>query len=265
MDYLLLWPRLFFIVLERNYIMKYQRQALQQLRGHWLALIALLFISKCLGSLVMELFIGYNSLLMTILSSLISVFVITILTIGFNFGAWKVANGDYPTLNLVFAGFKKNNYAPLVELGFIKSILMALITFLATLVYLPQFGIDKLIQYNVNMSNLLMQVLQQISNGKVNNNLLNLTVLICVVMFVLIIFLGAYFDVLFFAKIAHSQWSLKDVLVNTNRKLRNKWQKLIWLQVTFIPWYLTSIFTFSLSLIFVIPFNQVALAIFYKE
>lgn len=245
--------------------MKYQRYALQRLRGHWLALIALLFISKCLGSLLMDFFVGYNSLLTTILSSLMTVFVITILMIGFNFGAWKVANDQYPTLNLVFAGFKKDNYSTLVELGFIKSILMEIITFLATLIFLPQFGIVKIIQYNVNLGSLLLEVLQQISRGKINNNLLNLTLLICIVMFILIIFVGAYFNVLFFAKIAHSQWSLKDVFINTNHALRNNWRKLIWLQVTFIPWYLTSIFTFSLSLIFVIPFNQVALAIFYKE
>ncbi|MBU3851537.1 MAG: DUF975 family protein [Candidatus Paralactobacillus gallistercoris] len=245
--------------------MKYQRQALQKLRGHWLALIALLFVSKCLGSLLMELLTGGNSLFMTVLSALLSVFVIAILTLSFNFGAWRVAKNDYPTLNLIFAGFKRDYYAVLVELSFIQMIVMELVTLLATLAYVPKLGITKVIQYNVNTGSLLMQVLQQISNGKINPTLLSFTMLMSVVMLLLSLFVGAYFDILFFAKIAHPQWTLRDVFVNTNRALRGKFKQLLWLQITFIPWYLTSILTLSLSLIFVAPFNQVALAVFYEE
>ena len=245
--------------------MQYQRKALQKLHGYWLSLISFLILSKCLGSLIMELFSTGESLFNVLFSALLSVFLVAIFEISFNFASWNVVNNKYPSLGLLFKGFKNQYYSVLVEINFIKFIFIGICTFLCSLAYVSKFGIVKLIQYNLNFGNLLIKVVSQITNGQINYSLLSLATLICCVMLILELFIGAYFNLLFFAKISNPIWSLKDIFIRTYNSMHNNWWNLIKLQLSFIPWYLTCLFTFSITLIFVIPFNQVALAIFYKD
>ncbi|MCR4924014.1 MAG: DUF975 family protein [Lachnospiraceae bacterium] len=80
-----------------------------------------------------------------------------------------------------------------------------------------------------------------------------------------VIILNIYLSQAEFLYLDDPEKSFKDMLTESYRLMKGNVFRYILLNLSFIPWYIFAVFTFGSGLIFVMPYHQTALSVFYRN
>lgn len=224
----------------------FRSNAREALRGNW--------FKACVAGILASMFGGANNY-----------------GISFNFGTQvPTEGGEDVTASLLNAAATPGMEASLpFIIGFTISFILVSIIFLfiscAVSVGYCQFNLDLVDGSKLNVGSLFSRF-RQAKTAVWANILVAVRILVGLILFVIpgIVMMYSY-AMVNFVMAEHPEYTAKEALAESRRIMRgNRW-KLFCLELSFIGWMFLSALTFGIALIWVVPYQNAAIASFYRE
>ncbi|WP_423252933.1 DUF975 family protein [Melissococcus plutonius] len=245
---------------------QHRKQAREFLQNQWgmMAWITFLsfFIPGCIGFLINQLFIrSFGSSIINILCGL---FIFFAITYGTYFCALQVIKGKRVMPNMLMAVFDKKFYGPLFLINLIQFFvekLLSLITLLPVFLILGSNAYFAFIMFNrpqiekvpthfPNYTNMALLVIFI---------LLYLVILICIS-----IFIKGIFQFSVWLKFDDMTANINEIFKNALYLIKGRFWQYVWLQFSFVGWYIVGFLTIGIGLLWIVPYHNVAISSFYK-
>lgn len=244
----------------------YKLSARQSLTGQWGTMVGIQLITFVIGILISSvLLVPFNGNEGT--SSAASTIVSLLITFGFGYGltyaCLEVVRGRKANFEMLFVIFKKERYLPAVLLNITTTIIDTIVSFIFMLPVIILGGISFISLLTVSSGNIgearnLAELLMGMSGL-----LILIFLVMAIILFLVTLMLSAYFQMLTLVRLDNPSLSLGEVYTETNRLLTGKWGEIIKLELSFVWMYFLGLFTFTIAYLWIIPYQQAAVATFY--
>ncbi|WP_414735060.1 DUF975 family protein [Carnobacterium divergens] len=239
----------------------FRKAARTTLKGQWgtFALLTLLsglinyFITAILGALFHD-----NSTIIW----LSGIFLTFAFSYGLYIAALRTVRGEKAEVSMLFNVFSEGRYVPMLLINIVSKVVSFIISFIIFIPAISVVGIGAVIALVFTSGTGVSMSQDAVATGGIGA-LLGLTTILTLIALGFSLIIGAYFQIAVQARYDFPQLGFGDLFKYVNQLLKGKIWSLFVLQLSFIGWYLISMVGLFIPLLWVFPYNQVAITEFY--
>lgn len=174
--------------------------------------------------------------------------------------ALKVLRGKKVEVGMLMSIFDGKYYLPMLLLNLIETLINFLLNLIILLPILITYGgaLYFSLMFNTN-SALTVQ-----NNIGTDLGLAILLLIMAGLMFFISTFVSGVFQFGVWTKIDNPEWGIKEILSYSFALMNGRFGQYFLLQLSFIGWYIIGSLAIGIGLLWVIPYNNVAVASFYE-
>lgn len=248
---------------------QHRENARAALNNQWGTMALITLLSAVIGSIISSVVksiigttAGYSSTSASgnVINFLLENFIFFAITYGTYYCALQVIRGEKVKVGMLMTVFQTKYYLPLLIINLIQYVVNFLIglIFLLPILFTSGIGIYFSLMFNI------MPVTE--IQEKFTNSLFLALMLITASIFVafLGIFIGGVFQFAVWTKLDYPEIKVKTALSYGLTLMKGRFGQYILLQLSFIGWFILGVLALLIGLLWVIPYNQVAVASFYR-
>ena len=195
-----------------------------------------------------------------IISFLLQNFIFFAITYGTYYCALQVIRGQRVNAGMLMTIFQSKYYVPLLLINLIQYLVNFLIGLVVLLPILFTSGVG--IYFSLMFNTMSVNRIQENFAG---NLFLALSILAASVLVAFLgIFISGVFQFAVWTKLDYPELGIGTALRYGVKLMQGRFGQYILLQLSFIGWYILGILALFIGLLWVIPYNQVAVASFYR-
>ncbi|MBP2099972.1 DUF975 family protein [Enterococcus rivorum] len=218
-------------------------------------------ISSVIGSIVKSI-IGYSpdSASGNIINFLLDNFIFFAITYGTYYCALQVIRGKKVESSMLLTVFQSKYYIPMLIINFIQYVVNFLVGLIVLLPVLLTSGVG--LYFSLMFNVMSVEKLQENLAGSL---FLALTIVIASVLVSFLgIFISGVFQFAVWTKLDYPELGIGTALRYGLKLMQGRFGQYILLELSFIGWFILGILALFIGLLWVIPYNQVAVASFYR-
>lgn len=239
--------------------------ARRALDGQWGIMAWLTFLGVVLQSfltlIVQNLFSGENQVFQSSFAAvLLQIFVLFALSYALYYAALKVLRGEKVRVNILMSVFQGKYYGPLFVVNLLQKVLERVIGLLFLLPIL--FGAGTTLYFKLMFNTVTPEEIQTFF---LNDFSFFLAFGVATILIFLIgLFVSGVFQFAVWLRFDNPELPIMMALKQALYLMKNRFWQYLCLQFSFIGWYIVGFLAIGIGLLWVIPYNYVALASFYQ-
>ncbi|NSS03896.1 DUF975 family protein [Enterococcus faecalis] len=238
------------------------RRALDEQWGimAWLTFLGVV-LQSFLTSIVQNLFSGENQVFQSSFAAvLLQIFVLFALSYALYYAALKVLRGEKVRVNILMSVFQGKYYGPLFVVNLLQKVLERVIGLLFLLPIL--FGAGTTLYFKLMFNTVTPEEIQTFF---LNDFSFFLAFGVATILIFLIgLFVSGVFQFAVWLRFDNPELPIMMALKQALYLMKNRFWQYLCLQFSFIGWYIVGFLAIGIGLLWVIPYNYVALASFYQ-
>ncbi|EGO8565007.1 DUF975 family protein [Enterococcus faecalis] len=244
---------------------QHRANARRALDGQWGIMAWLTFLGvvlqSFLTSIVQNLFSGENQVFQSSLAAvLLQIFVLFALSYALYYAALKVLRGEKVRVNILMSVFQGKYYGPLFVVNLLQKVLERVIGLLFLLPIL--FGAGTTLYFKLMFNTVTPEEIQTFF---LNDFSFFLAFGVASILIFLIgLFVSGVFQFAVWLRFDNPELPIMMALKQALYLMKNRFWQYLCLQFSFIGWYIVGFLAIGIGLLWVIPYNYVALASFYQ-
>lgn len=244
---------------------QHRANARRSLDGQWGIMAWLTFLGvvlqSFLTSIVQNLFSGENQVFQSSFAAvLLQIFVLFALSYALYYAALKVLRGEKVRVNILMSVFQGKYYGPLFVVNLLQKVLERVIGLLFLLPIL--FGAGTTLYFKLMFNTVTPEEIQTFF---LNDFSFFLAFGVATILIFLIgLFVSGVFQFAVWLRFDNPELPIMMALKQALYLMKNRFWQYLCLQFSFIGWYIVGFLAIGIGLLWVIPYNYVALASFYQ-
>lgn len=248
---------------------QHRENARGALNNHWGTMVWITFLSIIITSVISSVIqtilggtVGYssNSVSGNVIDFLLNNFIFFAITYGTYYCALQVIRGRKAETSMLMTVFQSKYYIPMLLINFIQYLVNFLISLVVLLPVLLTSGLS--IYFSLMFNTTAVSSIQENFTGGL---LLAFTVVVAAVFVAFLgIFISGVFQLAVWTKLDYPDMKVGTALRHGLKLMQGRFGQYILLQLSFVGWFILGALTFFIGLLWVIPYNQVAVASFYQ-
>ncbi|WP_270908982.1 DUF975 family protein [Enterococcus faecalis] len=244
---------------------QHRANARRALDGQWGIMAWLTFLGvvlqSFLTSIVQNLFSGENQVFQSSFAAvLLQIFVLFALSYALYYVALKVLRGEKVRVNILMSVFQGKYYGPLFVVNLLQKVLERVIGLLFLLPIL--FGAGTTLYFKLMFNTVTPEEIQTFF---LNDFSFFLAFGVATILIFLIgLFVSGVFQFAVWLRFDNPELPIMMALKQALYLMKNRFWQYLCLQFSFIGWYIVGFLAIGIGLLWVIPYNYVALASFYQ-
>lgn len=244
---------------------QHRANARRALDGQWGIMAWLTFLGvvlqSFLTSIVQNLFSGENQVFQSSFAAvLLQIFVLFALSYALYYAALKVLRGEKVRVNILMSVFQRKYYGPLFVVNLLQKVLERVIGLLFLLPIL--FGAGTTLYFKLMFNTVTPEEIQTFF---LNDFSFFLAFGVATILIFLIgLFVSGVFQFAVWLRFDNPELPIMMALKQALYLMKNRFWQYLCLQFSFIGWYIVGFLAIGIGLLWVIPYNYVALASFYQ-
>ena len=244
---------------------QHRANARRALDGQWGIMAWLTFLGvvlqSFLTSIVQNLFSGENQVFQSSFAAvLLQIFVLFALSYALYYAALKVLRGEKVRVNILMSVFQGKYYGPLFVVNLLQKVLERVIGLLFLLPILLGAGTTLYFKLMFNKV-----TTEEIKPFFLNDFSFFLAFGVATILIFLIgLFVSGVFQFAVWLRFDNPELPIMMALKQALYLMKNRFWQYLCLQFSFIGWYIVGFLAIGIGLLWVIPYNYVALASFYQ-
>ncbi|PQE78652.1 DUF975 family protein [Enterococcus faecalis] len=244
---------------------QHRANARRALDGQWGIMAWLTFLGvvlqSFLTSIVQNLFPGENQVFQSSFAAvLLQIFVLFALSYALYYAALKVLRGEKVRVNILMSVFQGKYYGPLFVVNLLQKVLERVIGLLFLLPIL--FGAGTTLYFKLMFNTVTPEEIQTFF---LNDFSFFLAFGVATILIFLIgLFVSGVFQFAVWLRFDNPELPIMMALKQALYLMKNRFWQYLCLQFSFIGWYIVGFLAIGIGLLWVIPYNYVALASFYQ-
>ncbi|EKL7558460.1 DUF975 family protein [Enterococcus faecalis] len=244
---------------------QHRANARRALDGQWGIMAWLTFLGAVLQSfltsIVQNLFSGENQVFQSSFAAvLLQIFVLFALSYALYYAALKVLRGEKVRVNILMSVFQGKYYGPLFVVNLLQKVLERVIGLLFLLPIL--FGAGTTLYFKLMFNTVTPEEIQTFF---LNDFSFFLAFGVASILIFLIgLFVSGVFQFAVWLRFDNPELPIMMALKQALYLMKNRFWQYLCLQFSFIGWYIVGFLAIGIGLLWVIPYNYVALASFYQ-
>ncbi|WP_086348952.1 DUF975 family protein [Candidatus Enterococcus clewellii] len=244
----------------------HRERARKALSGKWGTMALIVLVSVLIETVVSTLVgnttgVAGDSTGGRFISFVLSNLIFFALTYGLYNAALQVIRGRSIEVGMVLSIFKGEYYVPMLLINLVQYfvqllanlifLLPVLITYGATIYFGMMFNTVSITQYQNEMASDVIFALFLFAFS--------------ILLLLLSLFISGVFQFAVWTKIDHPDWGVGTSLKYALDLMKGRFKQYVFLELSFVGWYIVGALAIGIGLLWVIPYNHVALASFYDE
>lgn len=245
---------------------QHRQIARKALENQWGRMAGFTFLSLLLSSLLGGIVSSVanfppDSMQETILSTILSVFLFFAFTYALYYMALYVLRGGRAQANMLFVVFQGGYYVPMLIINLLNSIVNYALNLLVNLPILLTVGVSAYlaVTFGSNTAN----VQEVITSGIIDMSFVILTIVLLLVSAVLSMIISGYFEFVMWLKMDYPEITLGQAFAYAWSLLKDRIGSYLLLQLSFVGWFILGLVALVIGVLWVIPYQNVAVASFY--
>ena len=244
---------------------QHRANARRALDGQWGIMAWLTFLGvvlqSFLTSIVQNLFSGENQVFQSSFAAvLLQIFVLFALSYALYYAALKVLRGEKVRVNILMSVFQGKYYGPLFVVNLLQKVLERVIGLLFLLPIL--FGAGTTLYFKLMFNTVTPEEIQTFFLNDFSFFLAFGVATILI--FLTALFVSGVFQFAVWLRFDNPELPIMMALKQALYLMKNRFWQYLCLQFSFIGWYIVGFLAIGIGLLWVIPYNYVALASFYQ-
>lgn len=244
----------------------HRERARKALSGKWGTMALIVLVSVLIETVISTLVgnttgVASDSTGGRLISFVLSNLIFFALTYGLYNAALQVIRGRSIEVGMVLSIFKGEYYVPMLLINLVQYfvqllvnlvfLLPVLITYGATIYFGMMFNTVSITQYQNEMASDVLFALFLFAFS--------------ILLLLLSLFISGVFQFAVWTKIDHPEWGVGTALKYALDLMKGRFKQYVFLELSFVGWYIVGALAIGIGLLWVIPYNHVALASFYDE
>ncbi|MCB5956392.1 DUF975 family protein [Enterococcus sp. CWB-B31] len=241
-------------------------RARKALSGKWGTMALIVFASFLIKLFVSNLIGSFTNLSSESASGRLINFILSngfyfALTFGTYFAALQVIRERPVKVEMLLMMFRGEYYLPLLLINLIQYVLNLLINFIMLLPVLISYGAT--MYFGLMFNVVSVERFQQEMSA--NITLAFVMLLFSLLVILISMFIGGVFQFAVWVKIDQPALGIGDILREALNMMKGHFKQYVFLQLSFIGWYIVGAIVVGIGLLWVIPYHDVAVASLYDS
>ncbi|WP_321386685.1 DUF975 family protein [uncultured Enterococcus sp.] len=242
----------------------HRERARKALSGKWGKMTLIVLVSVLIETVVSNLIfnttgVASDSTGGRFISFILNNLIFFALTYGLYNAALQVIRGRSIEVGMVFSIFKGEYYIPMLLINLVQYVVQLIVGLLVLLPVLITFGTT------IYMGMMFNTVSVAQYQSEMASDLLLAAVLFIFSLLMLLVsmFVSGVFQFAVWTRIDRPELGVGSVLKEALALMKGRFKQYVFLELSFIGWYIVGALAIGIGLLWVIPYNNVALASFY--
>lgn len=244
----------------------HRERARKALSGKWGTMALIVLVSVLIETVVNTLIgnatgVASDSTGGRLISFVLSNLIFFALTYGLYNAALQVIRGRSIEVGMVLSIFKGEYYIPMLLINLVQYVIDRLVGLVVLLPVLITYGTTIYFGMMFNTTSVT-----QYQNEMASDAFLALLLFVFSILMLLIsLFISGVFQFAVWTKLDHLDWGVGTVLKEALALMKGRFKQYLFLELSFVGWYIIGALAIGIGLLWVIPYNHVALASFYDS